>query len=238
MRTPSGGGVRRVRLPSLAWQNPMTTTKNSLPDAVKTAVPASAGMLARPRLEARLAETDAPAKWLVAPSGTGKSTLVASYARGTGRTVVWYRLDPRDDDPAYFYRPARVGARRSPPKVASASAFRGRGSRARAPIRRALCRGSLLGMQQTFDSRVRRCAQGSRFGTLRLPGATRGGGRRAAGARVHRDGNSAAGLLRCDRRAQSRVVQRPATRIRTRRMRCVSGGLETRPTPTAKRFPR
>ena len=82
----------------------MTTTKYSLPDAVKTAVPALAGTLARPRLEARLAQTAAPAKWLAAPSGAGKSTLVASYARGTGRTVVWYRLDPRDDDPAYFYR--------------------------------------------------------------------------------------------------------------------------------------
>ncbi len=79
------------------------TAKLRLPDAVKTAAPALTGILARPRLEARLAQIAAPAKWLVAPSGTGKSTLVASYARGTGRTVVWYRLDPRDDDPAYFY---------------------------------------------------------------------------------------------------------------------------------------
>jgi LuxR family maltose regulon positive regulatory protein len=79
------------------------TAKFRLPDAVKTAAPALGGMLARPRLEARLAQIAAPAKWLVAPSGTGKSTLVASYARGTRRTVVWYRLDPRDDDPAYFY---------------------------------------------------------------------------------------------------------------------------------------
>ena len=82
----------------------MTTTKHSLPDALKTAAPALSGTLPRPRLDARLAQTAAPAKWLAAPSGTGKSTLVASYARGTGRTVVWYRLDPRDDDPGYFYR--------------------------------------------------------------------------------------------------------------------------------------
>jgi DNA-binding SARP family transcriptional activator len=79
------------------------TARHRLPDAVKTAAPALTGILARPRLDARLAEIGAPAKWVIAPSGTGKSTLVASYARGTGRTVVWYRLDPRDDDSAYFY---------------------------------------------------------------------------------------------------------------------------------------
>ncbi len=61
------------------------------------------GVLARPDLVARFARTLAPATWLAAPSGTGKSTLVASYASGSDRTLVWYRLDSRDDDPAFFY---------------------------------------------------------------------------------------------------------------------------------------
>jgi len=73
-------------------------------DAVKTAVPTLAGMVLRPQLVSHLAAIAAPAKWLTAPSGTGKSTLVASYATGTSRKLVWYRLDGRDDDPAFFYR--------------------------------------------------------------------------------------------------------------------------------------
>ncbi|MBA2260716.1 MAG: hypothetical protein H0W18_17655 [Acidobacteria bacterium] len=73
------------------------------PDAVKAAAPALSGALARPHLVARMAQVATPAKWVAAPSGTGKSTLVASYSASTGRTLVWYRLDPRDDDPAFFY---------------------------------------------------------------------------------------------------------------------------------------
>jgi DNA-binding SARP family transcriptional activator len=61
------------------------------------------GVVARPELVARFAQSVAPATWLAAPSGTGKSTLVAGYAEGCGRTPVWYRLDSRDDDPAFFY---------------------------------------------------------------------------------------------------------------------------------------
>ena len=45
----------------------------------------------------------AAAKWLQAPSGTGKSTLAASYARSRKKPLVWYRLDERDNDPAFFY---------------------------------------------------------------------------------------------------------------------------------------
>ena len=73
-------------------------------DAVKTSVPALAGIVARPQLVSRLSAIAAPTKWLTALSGSGKSTLVASYAAGTSRKLVWYRLDERDDDPAFFYR--------------------------------------------------------------------------------------------------------------------------------------
>ncbi|MEO8303247.1 MAG: BTAD domain-containing putative transcriptional regulator [Betaproteobacteria bacterium] len=73
-------------------------------DAVKARAPALDGIVDRPQLTSRLTATTAPAKWLNAPSGTGKSTLVASYARATSRALVWYRFDERDDDPAFFYR--------------------------------------------------------------------------------------------------------------------------------------
>jgi len=72
-------------------------------NAAKTAAPEMRGVVARPGLVAHFARTVAPAAWLAAPSGTGKSTLVASYAGGIDRALVWYRLDSRDDDPAFFY---------------------------------------------------------------------------------------------------------------------------------------
>jgi ATP/maltotriose-dependent transcriptional regulator MalT len=45
----------------------------------------------------------ANAKWLQSPSGTGKSTLAASYARHRADHLAWYRLDERDNDPAFFF---------------------------------------------------------------------------------------------------------------------------------------
>jgi ATP/maltotriose-dependent transcriptional regulator MalT len=52
-------------------------------DAVKARAPALDGIVDRPQLTSRLTAIAAPAKWLNAPSGTGKSTLVAVYARAT-----------------------------------------------------------------------------------------------------------------------------------------------------------
>lgn len=72
-------------------------------DAFKTVVPELVGAIERPGLVARLRASGTPAKWLSAPSGSGKSTLAACYARDSGKHIVWYRLDPRDDDPAFFY---------------------------------------------------------------------------------------------------------------------------------------
>jgi LuxR family maltose regulon positive regulatory protein len=71
-------------------------------DAFKTVMP-EPGVVARPALVARLHASGAPATWLSAPSGSGKSTLAASFVRDSGKPVVWYRLDARDDDPAFFY---------------------------------------------------------------------------------------------------------------------------------------
>ena len=56
-----------------------------------------------------LADLVTPAKWLQAPSGTGKSTLAAGYARSRKTPLVWYRLDERDNDPAFFYAEFTAG---------------------------------------------------------------------------------------------------------------------------------
>src|SRR5918993_263643 len=73
------------------------------PVSIKTSAPSLEGVIERKRLLDALAELQAPAKWLQAPSGTGKSTLAASYARVRKKPLVWYRLDERDNDPAFFY---------------------------------------------------------------------------------------------------------------------------------------
>ncbi|MBA2548207.1 MAG: AAA family ATPase [Burkholderiaceae bacterium] len=65
--------------------------------------PSLEGLIERERLVNALAMLPAAAKWLQAPSGTGKSTLAASYARSRNKRLVWYRLDERDNDPAFFY---------------------------------------------------------------------------------------------------------------------------------------
>ena len=73
------------------------------PSTIKTSAPSLAGVIERPRLTSALAQLPAAAKWLQSPSGTGKSTLAASYARSRAKPFAWYRLDERDNDPAFFY---------------------------------------------------------------------------------------------------------------------------------------
>jgi len=73
------------------------------PVTIKTSPPSLDGVIERARLVNALANLPAPAKWLQSPSGTGKSTLAASYARSRNKPLVWYRLDERDNDPAFFY---------------------------------------------------------------------------------------------------------------------------------------
>ena len=73
------------------------------PVSIKTSAPSLEGVIERKRLIDALANLTAGAKWLQSPSGTGKSTLAASYARNRKKPLVWYRLDERDNDPAFFY---------------------------------------------------------------------------------------------------------------------------------------
>jgi len=71
--------------------------------AFKTLAPSVDAAIARPAALAVLRAAPAPARWLSGPSGSGKSTLVASHVRATRRKFAWYRVDARDDDPAFFY---------------------------------------------------------------------------------------------------------------------------------------
>ena len=72
--------------------------------SLKTSPPSLANVVVRARLIDALADLVTPAKWLQAPSGTGKSTLAASYVAESARAVAWYRFDERDNDPAFFFR--------------------------------------------------------------------------------------------------------------------------------------
>ena len=74
----------------------------------KTDVPSLDGAIPRPSLVDRLREGRARAQWLHGPAGSGKSTLAAAYARDAEVPFVWYRLDERDDDPAFFYAAVRA----------------------------------------------------------------------------------------------------------------------------------
>ena len=73
------------------------------PSTIKTSAPSLIGVIERPRLINALAAVPATAKWMQAPSGSGKSTLAASWARNRAKPFAWYRLDERDNDPAFFY---------------------------------------------------------------------------------------------------------------------------------------
>ncbi len=73
---------------------------------------AALGKLASPRLgrvfdRTRLFElldgwSDAPALWLAAPPGAGKTTLVATWLRQRDAPALWLQLDAADADPATF----------------------------------------------------------------------------------------------------------------------------------------
>src|SRR4051794_13093728 len=69
----------------------------------KTVAPSLDGTIERPAALKSLRRTTAAAKWLSGPSGSGKSTLVASQLKANGKRWVWYRIDERDNDPAFFY---------------------------------------------------------------------------------------------------------------------------------------
>jgi LuxR family maltose regulon positive regulatory protein len=69
----------------------------------KLHAPRRRGVVARPRLRARLDRRDQPALTLVAAAaGFGKTTLVAEWF-ADGPATAWLSLDRRDNDPARFW---------------------------------------------------------------------------------------------------------------------------------------
>jgi ATP/maltotriose-dependent transcriptional regulator MalT len=77
---------------------------SSSPGSTKIAAPHVGEAHPRPRAFALLDRArERPAIWIGAPAGTGKSTLVASYAAARGLRCVWYEVDARDRDPASLF---------------------------------------------------------------------------------------------------------------------------------------
>lgn len=63
-----------------------------------------ANAVARPRLQRLLEATDAQLTLVVAPAGSGKTTLVAQWLADAGRPSAWLRLDDADNDLERFLR--------------------------------------------------------------------------------------------------------------------------------------
>jgi LuxR family maltose regulon positive regulatory protein len=77
------------------------------------------GFVRRPRLVHALDEGLARGRVLVcAPAGSGKTALLAGWARGGERPVAWLGLDGGDSDPARFWRYAVAALDRARPGLA------------------------------------------------------------------------------------------------------------------------
>jgi ATP/maltotriose-dependent transcriptional regulator MalT len=92
--------------PPAAAPGGVATAEQDVLLATKLHVPSPRpGFVPRPRLAARLEEGLAGGVVLVcAPAGSGKTVLLADWARCGGRPVAWLSLDAADNDPARFWR--------------------------------------------------------------------------------------------------------------------------------------
>src|SRR6266404_1154158 len=113
--TPVGPGDRSpVAAPAgvaLSGQDVLLATKLHAPRP-------QPGFVPRQRLVQALDEGLARGRMLVcAPAGSGKTALLADWARG-GRPVAWLGLDAGDNDPARFWRYAVAALDRARPGLA------------------------------------------------------------------------------------------------------------------------
>ncbi len=99
------GGSPMADQPVMATAGTATSRQDVLL-ATKLHVPSRRpGFVPRPRLVGRLEEGLARGLVLVcAPAGSGKTVLLADWARHGGRPVAWLSLDVGDNDPARFWR--------------------------------------------------------------------------------------------------------------------------------------
>jgi len=90
--------------PPAAAPGGVATAEQDVLLATKLHVPGPRpGFVPRPRLAARLEDGLARGVVLVcAPAGSGKTVLLADWARRGGRPVAWLSLDAADNDPARF----------------------------------------------------------------------------------------------------------------------------------------
>src|SRR6266536_842330 len=118
-RTAADDGQRAVTL--------ISTQRRSWPFAGRAEEWAAAGQdvllatklhVPRPRLAGRLEEGLARGLVLVcAPAGSGKTVLLADWARHGGRPVAWLSLDVGDNDPARFWRHVVAALGRARPGI-------------------------------------------------------------------------------------------------------------------------
>ncbi len=89
--------------------------------ATKLHVPGTRpGFVPRRRLADRLEEgLDRKLVLVSAPAGSGKTALLADWARRNRRLVAWLSLDPGDNDPARFWRHAAAALDRVRPGIAA-----------------------------------------------------------------------------------------------------------------------
>ena len=87
----------------------------------KLTPPTMPRVVARSRLFRQLDRTSkAPLTWLAAPPGAGKTTLLASYVKKRRRSVLWYRLDAGDADPATFFHYLGLAVQTAAPRTRKA----------------------------------------------------------------------------------------------------------------------
>ena len=104
---PAGLGGRPLRAdPPVAAPAGAAVSGQDVLLATKLHVPRpQPGFVLRRRLVETLEEGLARGRVLVcAPAGSGKTALLAGWARGGGRPVAWLGLDGGDSDPARFWR--------------------------------------------------------------------------------------------------------------------------------------
>jgi LuxR family transcriptional regulator, maltose regulon positive regulatory protein len=97
---------------TVSGQDVLLATKLHIP-------PPPPGFVPRQRLVQALGAGLARGRVLVcAPAGSGKTALLAGWARGDGRPVAWLGLDGGDSDPARFWRYAVAALDRARPGLA------------------------------------------------------------------------------------------------------------------------
>jgi LuxR family transcriptional regulator, maltose regulon positive regulatory protein len=125
------GKLRRDKPTGLGGSSPMADPPVAAPArvavsgqdvllATKLHVPGpQPGFVPRRRLVEALGEGLARGRVLVcAPAGSGKTALLADWARGGGRPVAWLGLDGGDSDPARFWRYAVAALDQARPGLA------------------------------------------------------------------------------------------------------------------------